>query len=53
MLFDEENRAVGFHSKSGGLWFFLVFQSVSVELEFLFGMVGKLIQFTTTFMKKL
>uniref|UniRef100_A0A9I9EG76 Uncharacterized protein n=1 Tax=Cucumis melo TaxID=3656 RepID=A0A9I9EG76_CUCME len=23
VLFDEENRAVGFHSKSGGLWFFL------------------------------
>uniref|UniRef100_A0A9I9E2I7 Uncharacterized protein n=1 Tax=Cucumis melo TaxID=3656 RepID=A0A9I9E2I7_CUCME len=23
VLFDEENRAVGFHSKSGGPWFFL------------------------------
>uniref|UniRef100_A0A9I9EKN2 Uncharacterized protein n=1 Tax=Cucumis melo TaxID=3656 RepID=A0A9I9EKN2_CUCME len=23
VLFDEENRAVGFYSKSGGLWFFL------------------------------
>uniref|UniRef100_A0A9I9EKQ6 Uncharacterized protein n=1 Tax=Cucumis melo TaxID=3656 RepID=A0A9I9EKQ6_CUCME len=27
VLFDGENRAVGFHAKSGGLWFFLYFRA--------------------------
>uniref|UniRef100_A0A9I9E3B4 Uncharacterized protein n=1 Tax=Cucumis melo TaxID=3656 RepID=A0A9I9E3B4_CUCME len=26
VLLDKENRAVGFHAKSGGLWFFLYFR---------------------------
>uniref|UniRef100_A0A9I9EBB1 Uncharacterized protein n=1 Tax=Cucumis melo TaxID=3656 RepID=A0A9I9EBB1_CUCME len=39
VLFDEENRAIGFMR---------IHKSVSMELGSIFGMVGKLIQFTIT-----
>ena len=54
MVFGMENRAQDFRANQEDLWFSRVFRAfwgVQVESEALFGMVGKLIQLSTTFMK--
>ena len=56
MVFEMENRAQDFRANQEDLWCSLVFWAfwgVQVESEALFGMVGKLIKFPTTFMKML
>lgn len=39
------------HMNLKNLWFFRVVQSVEEEVEALFGIVEKFVQFSTTFMK--
>uniref|UniRef100_A0A9I9EGX3 Uncharacterized protein n=1 Tax=Cucumis melo TaxID=3656 RepID=A0A9I9EGX3_CUCME len=43
VLFDEENRAAGFHSKSGGLWFFLYLRVYQWSYNLYLGQVKEVV----------